>query len=79
MVVWFEMVEGRFGWDCVARDCHGNIVEAFNQGHVGRVQPEVAEMVDIKEALSWIDRHNWGQVILESNSLVCVQAIQSKV
>ncbi|KAM6575824.1 hypothetical protein CsatA_024151 [Cannabis sativa] len=26
-------------------------------------------MVGIKEALSWIDRHNWGQVILESDSL----------
>ncbi|KAM6572280.1 uncharacterized protein LOC115700178 [Cannabis sativa] len=31
--------EGRFGWGCVARDCHGNVVEAFNRGHLGRVQP----------------------------------------
>ncbi|KAM6541168.1 hypothetical protein CsatB_005615 [Cannabis sativa] len=67
--------EGRFGFDCVTRDSSGNLVEVYTMGKVGRVQPEIAEIVGIKEALSWIDRHLWGQVILETDSLVCVQAV----
>ncbi|KAM6569078.1 hypothetical protein CsatB_017063 [Cannabis sativa] len=71
--------EGQFGFGCVDRDSNGNLVEAYTMGKLGQVQPEIAEIVGIKEALSWIDRHSWGQVILETDSLVCVEAVQSQI
>ncbi|KAM6553159.1 hypothetical protein CsatB_013921 [Cannabis sativa] len=46
--------EGRFGMGCVARNHHGAMVEAFKKGKIGCVQPEIAEIIGIKEALSWI-------------------------
>ncbi|XP_030479373.1 uncharacterized protein LOC115696619 [Cannabis sativa] len=49
--------EGWFGVGCVARDHHGTMVEAFKKGKVGYVQPEIAEFIGIKEALSWIATH----------------------
>ncbi|KAM6565218.1 hypothetical protein CsatB_025216 [Cannabis sativa] len=71
--------KGRFGVGCVARDHHGTMVEAFKKGKVGYVQPEIAEIIGIKEALSWIAIHPWDSVVLETDNLVCVQAVQSKV
>ncbi|KAM6577826.1 hypothetical protein CsatB_029663 [Cannabis sativa] len=49
--------EGRFGVGCVARDHHGTMVEALKKGKVRYVQPEIAEIIGIKEALSWIATH----------------------
>lgn len=40
---------------------------------------EFAEAMAIKEALSWIKEKNWSHVQLESDSLVIVQAIRSKI
>lgn len=31
----------------------------------------------IKEALSWIEKMNWPEVVLESDCLVAIQAIRS--
>ncbi|XP_060965675.1 uncharacterized protein LOC133034580 [Cannabis sativa] len=71
--------EGRFGMGCVARNRHGAIVEAFKKGKIGCVQLEIAEIIGIKEALSWIATHSWNRVIMETDSLVCVQAIHSGI
>ncbi|XP_060969475.1 uncharacterized protein LOC115713156 [Cannabis sativa] len=71
--------EGRFGMGCVARDHHRTMVEAFTKGKVGYVQPEIAEIVGIKEALIWIATHPSDNVVLETDSLMCVQAVQSCV
>ncbi|XP_060964307.1 uncharacterized protein LOC133033509 [Cannabis sativa] len=71
--------EGRFGVGCVARDHHGTLVEAFKKGKVGYVQPEIAEIIGIKEALSWIATHPLVSVVLETDSLMCAQVVQSKV
>lgn len=45
---------------------------------LGHVQPEIAEIIGIKEALSWIEGHQWQNVIIETDSLACVQAINSE-
>ena len=37
----------------------------------------MAEVIGIKEALSWIAKFHWTKVTLESDSLVCVQVIYS--
>ncbi|XP_060962035.1 uncharacterized protein LOC133032185 [Cannabis sativa] len=71
--------EGRFGIGCVARNHHGAMVEAFKKEKFGCVQPKIAEIIGIKEALSWIVTHSCDRVMLETDSLVCVQAIQSGI
>ncbi|KAM6540880.1 hypothetical protein CsatB_005327 [Cannabis sativa] len=76
--VLFEQ-EGRFDMGCVARNYHGAMVKAFKKGKIGCVQPEIDEIIGIKEALSWITTHSWDRVMSETDSLVCVQAIQSGI
>lgn len=46
---------------------------------VGNVEPEISETTGIKEALSWIYRHSWSNVVMETDSVVCVQAINSNM
>ncbi|XP_030486875.2 uncharacterized protein LOC115703783 [Cannabis sativa] len=69
----------RFGMGCLARNHAGQVLEAFTSSEEGIVRPEIVEIIGIKEALSWIRRHNWQNVLLETDSLVCVQAIQSEL
>ncbi|XP_060974712.1 uncharacterized protein LOC133039780 [Cannabis sativa] len=45
----------------------------------GCVTPEIAEVIGIKEALSWIKRKGWEKVVVESDALVVVQAINSSI
>ena len=42
--------EGRYGFGCVARDSNGQVLSAFHKDFVGCVQPEIAEVIGIKEA-----------------------------
>lgn len=67
-----------FGFGLVARDSDGTLVQAVSKRHTGVISPEKAEALAIKEALSWIDRMNWHQVVVESDCLVIVQAIRSE-
>ncbi|XP_060961034.1 uncharacterized protein LOC133031530 [Cannabis sativa] len=46
---------------------------------VVRVSPEIAEVVGVKEALSWIKLRNLYDVEIETDSLVVVQAINGSV
>uniref|UniRef100_A0A803NS52 RNase H type-1 domain-containing protein n=1 Tax=Cannabis sativa TaxID=3483 RepID=A0A803NS52_CANSA len=43
-----------FGFGCVARDHAGQLLEAISDSKFGVVLPEIAEIVGMKEALSWI-------------------------
>lgn len=45
---------------------------------MGKVQPEIAEVIGIKEALSWIEGREWPPMIIEMDLLVCVQAENNK-
>ncbi|XP_074346578.1 uncharacterized protein LOC141685372 [Apium graveolens] len=40
----------------------------------GCVNPEMAEAIGIREALSWVKEHNWPQVVVESDCLGAIQA-----
>ncbi|KAM6573036.1 hypothetical protein CsatB_012436 [Cannabis sativa] len=71
--------DGRFGAAGVARDSQGRFIEGFTVLRVGCVDSAMAELVGVKEALSWIKRKHWGPVDLETDSLVVVQAVQSTV
>lgn len=68
---------GEFGFGLVARDCRGDLVLAKSVLHKGVASPELAEAMAVKEALSWIKSNGWFRVVLESDSLVTVQAIRS--
>ncbi|KAM6598685.1 hypothetical protein CsatA_018294 [Cannabis sativa] len=69
----------KFGFGYIARDCFGALIEAVSGSRRGYVLPEIAEIIGIKEALSWIKNKGWGKVVVESDSLVAVQAIQSSI
>ncbi|KAM6573571.1 hypothetical protein CsatA_017651 [Cannabis sativa] len=68
-----------FGFGCVARDHTGQLLEAISDSKFGVVLPEIAEVVGLKEALSWIKRKGWEDVFIETDSLMIVQAINSSV
>lgn len=68
-----------FGFGMVARDYEGELVKAKVVSKQGNVPAELAKVMTIKEALSWIKEEAWGKVQLESDCLVAVQAIRSKV
>ncbi|KAM6569414.1 hypothetical protein CsatB_017399 [Cannabis sativa] len=69
----------RYGCGLVARDHFGMLIEGKMALFSGSVTPKVAEAIGIREALSWIKRHNWQQVTLETDCLTVVQAIRSEV
>ncbi|XP_074327679.1 uncharacterized protein LOC141665589 [Apium graveolens] len=68
-----------FGSGLVARDSNGGLIQARTILKEGKVTVEMAEAMSIKEALSWIEESQWSEVVLESDCLVAVQAIRSKV
>uniref|UniRef100_A0A803QD58 RNase H type-1 domain-containing protein n=1 Tax=Cannabis sativa TaxID=3483 RepID=A0A803QD58_CANSA len=68
-----------FGLGGLARDANGHLIEAFCLHKPGCVQPSLVEAIGVKEALSWIKTKGWEHVILETDSLVVVQALQSNV
>ncbi|XP_062088870.1 uncharacterized protein LOC133795435 [Humulus lupulus] len=69
--------KGCYSFSCVARNHHGQWVEAIFQCRRGNVTPELAEAIAIKEALSWIKDSGWQKVTLESDCLLVVQALRS--
>uniref|UniRef100_A0A803QF42 RNase H type-1 domain-containing protein n=1 Tax=Cannabis sativa TaxID=3483 RepID=A0A803QF42_CANSA len=69
----------RFGFGCVARDHFGHLTEAISDSRVGVVLPEIAEVIGMKEALSWIKKKGWEDMIIETDSLIVVQALNSSV
>uniref|UniRef100_A0A803PB72 RNase H type-1 domain-containing protein n=1 Tax=Cannabis sativa TaxID=3483 RepID=A0A803PB72_CANSA len=66
-----------YGLGGLARDANGHLIEAFCLHKAGCVQPSLVEAIGVKEALSWIKKKGWEHVILETDSLVVVQALQN--
>lgn len=63
----------------IARDSSGAVLEAFSNCKIGQISSELAEVIGVKEALSWIKDMNWTFVLLETHSLLTVQALRSKL
>uniref|UniRef100_A0A803NIV3 RNase H type-1 domain-containing protein n=1 Tax=Cannabis sativa TaxID=3483 RepID=A0A803NIV3_CANSA len=70
---------GSHGIGAVARDSDGQLIEAFTALKCGVVQPAAVEAFGIKEALSWIKSKGWSNVIVETDSIVSVQALSSSL
>uniref|UniRef100_A0A803PNG6 RNase H type-1 domain-containing protein n=1 Tax=Cannabis sativa TaxID=3483 RepID=A0A803PNG6_CANSA len=71
--------EHKYGFGCVARDANGRLIEGISGSRLGNVGPEIAEVIGVKEALSWIKRNGWTEVEIESDALVVVQAVLGSV
>lgn len=68
-----------FGIGVVARNSAGELIQAFSKSFQGDAAPELAEAIAIREALSWLKNQKWRKVVIESDCLVAVQAIRSRV
>lgn len=69
--------DGKYGFGVLVRDSAGSLVKVMARWQIGRIDPEVAEAIGIKEALSWAKTQNFYSIALESDSLVAVEAIRS--
>uniref|UniRef100_A0A803NUP7 RNase H type-1 domain-containing protein n=1 Tax=Cannabis sativa TaxID=3483 RepID=A0A803NUP7_CANSA len=74
----FEMSHN-FGFGLVARDSNGILLQGRTVLALGQVKPALAEAMEVPEALSRIKSSPWHHVVLEIDSLVVVQALQSSV
>lgn len=68
-----------FGAGMVARDFRGKLLQARTVLSAGVVRPELAEVMAIKEALSWMETSGWTEGTLETDCLVAAQAIRSRI
>ncbi|XP_074351598.1 uncharacterized protein LOC141690721 [Apium graveolens] len=66
-----------FSFSMVARSHSGEMIEAKYVGRKGVIQPELAEAIGVKEALSWVKKNKWTKVEVETDCLVVVQAVRS--
>lgn len=66
-----------FGW--VVRDDSGSLVAAGQGSLAGPSNPELAEALGCKEALSWLKARSMSKVVIESDAFNLVQALNSTV
>uniref|UniRef100_A0A803P924 Reverse transcriptase domain-containing protein n=1 Tax=Cannabis sativa TaxID=3483 RepID=A0A803P924_CANSA len=67
----------KHGFGCVVRNTVGELVAAFAGLKFGRVSPELAEIMGVREALSWLKNHAHSHAIVETDSLVCAEVVRS--
>lgn len=60
----------------VARDHTGALIGAQSSCKQGSLNPDLAEAIGIKEALSWVKSRAWERVEVETDCLGVVQAIR---
>ncbi|XP_062116553.1 uncharacterized protein LOC133830553 [Humulus lupulus] len=68
-----------YGFAGVARDHNGTLIEAFSVYRNGAINPELGEAMGVREALSWIKRRRWTNVVVETHSLMVIQALRSNI
>lgn len=66
----------RYSYAIVARDHEGAMMEAMSSCRPGSLNPETAEAIGIREALSWVKSKNWPATVVETDCLSVVQAIR---
>ncbi|CAH9106024.1 unnamed protein product, partial [Cuscuta epithymum] len=64
-----------FGW--VLRDASGIFLAGGCKTGAGNFTPLEAELISIREALSWLKNWEWNQLEIESDSLQAIQEIRS--
>uniref|UniRef100_A0A803QCI5 RNase H type-1 domain-containing protein n=1 Tax=Cannabis sativa TaxID=3483 RepID=A0A803QCI5_CANSA len=71
--------ESRFGIGFVVWDCKAELLVAVALNWSGKITPEAAEAMGIREALSCLKDKSFQHICLESDNLVSVQVIHSEV
>ncbi|XP_063936295.1 uncharacterized protein LOC135147291 [Daucus carota subsp. sativus] len=72
--------ENCFGFGCVARDHSGRLLGAKAASKIGKTSADLAEVIAVKEALSWVKTKQWSKVVVvESDCMKVVQALRSSV
>ncbi|KAL8091980.1 hypothetical protein AgCh_034313 [Apium graveolens] len=66
------------GIGLVVRDSEGEMIMAKTICIKETLDPEMAEVIAIKEALSWTEKLPWQHITVESDCLLVVQSIRSK-
>ncbi|XP_074376412.1 uncharacterized protein LOC141717970 [Apium graveolens] len=61
----------------VVRDHNGKLVEAMSHCYLGSVSPELAEVIGIREALSWVKNASRNDVVVETDCLTLIRWIRS--
>ncbi|XP_030499807.2 uncharacterized protein LOC115715132 [Cannabis sativa] len=69
--------ENSYGFGLVVRDHLGSPLHIQAEYHGGYFPSEVTEAMGIKEAFSWIKANHRSRVLIESDSMLAVQAIHS--
>lgn len=66
----------QYSYSMIARNHAGELMEAKASCKQGKVDPELAEAIGIREALSWLKGKPWTEVTMETNCLIVVQALR---
>ncbi|XP_074356015.1 uncharacterized protein LOC141695687 [Apium graveolens] len=66
-----------YNYAFLTRDHNGSLVEAISKCSPGRVTPEFAEALGIREALSWTKMKRYHNMVVETDCLRVVQLIRS--
>uniref|UniRef100_A0A803PDA2 RNase H type-1 domain-containing protein n=1 Tax=Cannabis sativa TaxID=3483 RepID=A0A803PDA2_CANSA len=69
--------ENSYGFEIVARDSHGKLIEAKSCYQGGEYPAKTIEAIGIKEALSWVKNKQWQNVQIETDSMLTIQSIRS--
>lgn len=68
-----------FGFGCIVRNSCGVVVDASFGNIVGSFSPTLAEALSIREALSWLLSLHFSNIVIESDALVVIQALNNPV
>lgn len=63
------------GLSLVVRDEFGVLLAARNFCIPGNFTPRIAEAIAVKEALSWLHDKEWSRIIIESDCLQLINAL----
>lgn len=63
-----------YSYAMLARDHEGKLVEAVSSCKQGNIDPELADAIWIREALSWVKSKAWPRVVVEIDCLVVTKA-----
>ncbi|XP_062088842.1 uncharacterized protein LOC133795409 [Humulus lupulus] len=69
----------KFGYGWVVRDASATLLSAHTVSKVGNIDPTLAEVIGVREVLSWIKATGLTDVVVETDSLVTVQACRNEV
>lgn len=72
-------LSSHFGFGCIVRNSLGVVVDAVFGNLAGSFSPSLAEALTVREALSWLLSLDFSDIVIESDALVVVEALNNLV